>query len=193
MNNTFSDEIIQKTWIIIEKSLKYWFENIEKLEIAEIITIDDMENGWFDCELVQKGKENTVWFRVYGVIDFAYKDFNEKYHVVDWKTGSNNGEESTRIQLLIYALWMNIKHKISIEDMVFDVWYLDKKEIISYTYTEDDFVEHFSYILEIVENMFIKNSMPEQTFSYVSDDNLNACKICKFQHICEFSNKGLNA
>lgn len=125
---------------------------------------------------------------VFVVLDFVYKDVSqEKWVVVDWKTGKESEED--RKQLALYALFLAQKQGIPIEDIVLRNEYLltGKNQEYQLTQFEIDSAqvlmnESIYHMLGYLENPAKNKPLPIDQFEKNSS---NKCQRCNFKEKCE--------
>lgn len=144
-----------------------------------------------EIKLLQSEEFRTMTLKgvmVYIVIDFLYQDLkNDKWVIVDWKTGKENLED--RYQLALYALYLKEKYKVPLEKIEIRNEYLLTGTQQSNGMTEID-LEH---VLERMDMSLLEMG------KYIIDDDTNQpvdldyfpkteqefkCARCNYKELC---------
>jgi CRISPR/Cas system-associated exonuclease Cas4 (RecB family) len=125
---------------------------------------------------------------VFVVLDFVYKDVSqEKWIVVDWKTGKESEED--RKQLALYALFLAQKHDIPIEDIVLRNEYLLTGTSKEYQLTQFEIDSAQVLMHESIYHMlgYLENPARNKplTIDQFEKNSSNKCQRCNFKEKCE--------
>jgi len=125
---------------------------------------------------------------VFVVLDFVYKDVSqEKWIVVDWKTGKESEED--RKQLALYALFLAQKHDIPIEDIVLRNEYLLTGTSKEYQLTQFEIDSAQVLMHESIYHMlgYLENPARNKplTIDQFEKNSSNKCRRCNFKEKCE--------
>lgn len=125
--------------------------------------------------------------KIYVRLDLLYQ-LGTRWFITDWKTGKDTSQDITD-QLALYAMYVNVKYGVNIEDIVVCIESLSDGAFIEKTVNEYNISNIKSLILNSVGQMQ----------SYLSDVNLNKpfsseayertrksyrCVSCHFREIC---------
>jgi hypothetical protein len=100
---------------VIEGSLRAFyssrtFEDLRRVPVQRWLTVDQLDS-W-----------NFEGVKVWVAVDFAYRDTDERIHLLDWKTGREREVDHTQVG--IYALYARQKWGVSEEAVVGGLVYL---------------------------------------------------------------------
>ncbi len=100
---------------VIEGSIRAFygsetFDRIRSIPAARWLTVDELDSWSFEG--------TKVWV----AIDFAYRDADDRIHVLDWKTGKERGAD--HMQVAQYALYARRKWQAPPEAVVGGLVYL---------------------------------------------------------------------
>lgn len=100
---------------VIEGSLRVFyssqaFEGLRRVPIQRWLTVDELDSWIFEG------------VKVWVAIDFAYRDSDERIHLLDWKTGREREVDHTQVG--IYALYARQKWGVSEDAVVGGLVYL---------------------------------------------------------------------
>ena len=86
------------------------FDRIRAIPAARWLTVDELDSWSFEG--------TKIWV----AIDFAYRDEDDRVHVLDWKTGKERGAD--HMQVAQYALYAQRKWQVPPESVVGGLVYL---------------------------------------------------------------------
>ncbi|MBM7650967.1 PD-(D/E)XK nuclease family protein [Neobacillus cucumis] len=124
---------------------------------------------------------------VFVVLDFVYKDVHqEKWIVVDWKTGKESEED--RKQLAFYALFLSQQHNIPIEDIILRNEYLLTGKSLEYKLTQFEINAAGQLMNDSIYHMlgYLENparNKPLNIDQYQMNTS-NKCQRCNFKEKC---------
>ncbi|MFC7062479.1 PD-(D/E)XK nuclease family protein [Halobacillus seohaensis] len=180
--NTLPKGKIEKITNRLHTTVKNFFAS---QSFADVLNKRDMQ--FMESEKFRFMKVDGV--KIFIVMDLVYKDLlNNKWVIVDWKTGKSSDED--RNQLALYALYLQQKHNIeSLDDIIIRNEYLLDATHVEYKLTEYDLIN--------VQRLY--SISMEQMQSYLEDSNKNApkpieyfpmqedprvCARCNYQELC---------
>ena len=102
------DELIEGSLVSFYGSQT--FDRIRAIPASRWLTVDELDSWSFEG--------TKVWV----AIDFAYRDEDERVHVLDWKTGKERGAD--HMQVAQYALYAQRKWQVAPESVVGGLVYL---------------------------------------------------------------------
>lgn len=167
-----ADKKLQEEWTEVAKKAvsnkenKYLLKNRIKSEIH--FAMDDDFNPI----------SHEIWPRTWmGYIDHFGKDYQDRFIIVDWKTGKSIVNDDT--QLKLYALWI-FQASPQINEIITRFSYLDLNEIEEYFYSREDVKEIKSFFInkiDIIENCTVFQKQPSQNCTYC--DYFDRCRPFK--------------
>ncbi|MCP3030987.1 PD-(D/E)XK nuclease family protein [Halobacillus sp. A1] len=180
--NTLPEGKIQKITDRLSTTVKNFFASQSFADVLNKQDMRFMESEKFRYMMVDGVK-------IFVVMDLLYRDLqNDKWVIVDWKTGKSSDED--RNQLALYALYLQQKHHIeSLEDIVIRNEYLLDGTHVDHQLTEHDLVN--------VQRLY--GISMEQMKTFLSDPQHNAplpldhfpmqedprvCARCNYQELC---------
>ncbi|MDR4945406.1 PD-(D/E)XK nuclease family protein [Neobacillus cucumis] len=124
---------------------------------------------------------------VFVVLDFVYKDVHqEKWIVVDWKTGKESEED--RKQLAFYALFLSQQHNIPIEDIILRNEYLLTGKSLEYKLTQFEINAAGQLMNDSIYHMlgYLENPARNKPLSIdqFQMNTSNKCQRCNFKEKC---------
>ncbi|WP_413303836.1 PD-(D/E)XK nuclease family protein [Bacillus sp. 1P10SD] len=176
-----SSEEVSAAKIKLELCLKNFFMSKTYQDILTKIEMHVLHSEEF-----QTFEVNGV--DVFVVLDFVYKDVSqEKWIVVDWKTGKESGDD--RKQLAFYALFLSREHNIPVEDIILRNEYLLSGKCQEYKLTpfeidsaqqlmNDSIYHMLNYLEDPVKNKPLAKEQFEMQES-------KRCYRCNFREKCE--------
>jgi hypothetical protein len=162
----------------LESNLLKELQGVKKLEYKFIDEKDQFPNFLLDGDLVKLK------------IDFARLSQDAAY-IYDWKTGMKNDHDNHKLQLAVYALFINDKFNLPLEKIKCYLFYLnDDQEPIEIHVTQEDLEEAKKLIKLEYANM--KSLVDDLEHNTTSIDhfpkNEAECtrgnQICNFKKIC---------
>ena len=154
----------------------------------------DFEPFFLDEYIISAAKvEERVFFEIFdgividGKVDFAYYDENEEFfHIIDWKTGEIDFED-TSLQLLIYAIWANQELGIPVECIKIHKAYLQKGKLEELRLDEYEIERAKAKILQdFVSKMRLLHpkGMAAKAGAFEPRLEVNICALCPFEDVC---------
>lgn len=113
-------------------------------------------------------------------VDLAAWTKNEEFVIVDWKTGRDESEYSSREQLATYVLWAIIQRKLRIDKIVPVIVNLKSGSITRFQPVEED----ISYITELVQSDFTKVTNLLLSGEFPASPSNDKCIGCSFLSWC---------
>lgn len=194
-----------------------WLQNVKKFHMlheiyyngmlpakrVEIIKerIEPITNNFFSSitykdltspgQIIQIEKLNDFYYannKIYVKIDLLYRDKDNNFVVVDWKTGMEN--ERSENQLQIYALYLANKYKnINIDNSSFRLEYLLNGECISNNISFEDMEKTKNNIIESIKKMKSylldkDNNIPKAEKQFIAKPEKHKCGECNYKEIC---------
>jgi len=176
-------------------------------DLEKIITdAKDLANVMKDSLLLVSAKralaaDNSAWYsveqmnflhiegvKVWAVMDFAFMSDKGKLCVVDWKTGKK--KEAHKLQLAVYAAYVNKTWGIPLEDIYLIDYYLKTDEVVQHNVIEED-VEKLRVLIaqssDDMCNLIVPGNiaLPIENFKKVSEDLTKPpCSWCNFRQLC---------
>ncbi|MCR8845186.1 PD-(D/E)XK nuclease family protein [Paenibacillus sp. SC116] len=208
LNQAYLDSRDVETWRMQPKSRLmleevYYFGSLPDRQVEQIrsrlpilvdrlLTSDSMQMFMHGdgCHLVEMEKLNTIQLRgtkVYVKLDFMFRK-QDRYMIVDWKTGQEDERNDT--QLRLYGWYVHENYGIPYERIDIRTEYLlsgrcqidqvDEPEMEALVaYTESSMAKMQSYLL----NPELNEPKPLETFEVTDDER--RCRRCAFREICE--------
>ena len=120
-------------------------------------------------------------------IDFAYRDEDERVHVLDWKTGKERGAD--HMQVAQYALYAQRKWKVAPESVVGGLVYLgagaDRVDVAvdapALEAAQARMRESIAGMKERLDDP-LRNAASRERFPQIEDRT--ACRRCPFRRPC---------
>ena len=153
----------------------FWSEHIAATAIVEKRVVFEIIDG----------------VKIDGKVDLAYYDENEEFfHIVDWKTGEIDFED-TSLQLIMYAIWANQEMGIPIEDIKIYKAYLQKGNLEQLRLDEYEIERAKAKILQdFVSKMRLLHpkGMAARAGAFEPRLEENICALCPFEDMCHHKN-----
>jgi CRISPR/Cas system-associated exonuclease Cas4 (RecB family) len=165
---------------IIEGSIRAFyasqtFDRIRAIPSARWLTVDELDSWSFEG--------TKVWV----AIDFAYRDEDERVHVLDWKTGKERG--SDHMQVAQYALYAQRKWDVPPESVVGGLVYLGSGvERVDVAVDAPALETAQARMRESISAMKahlddpLRNAASRERFPQIEDRS--ACRRCPFRRPC---------
>lgn len=125
--------------------------------------------------------------KIFALLDLLYVNSEDKYVIVDWKTGREN--ENHRLQMLVYARYVVEAYGINIKDIICRLEYLSFGTNKEYRFSNTDLLEVDKIIISSI-NKF-KNYLDDTTINKPKDisffkvaTDTTACIKCKYKGVC---------
>lgn len=126
--------------------------------------------------------------KIFVVLDLLYVDAQNKWHIVDWKTGKPSADD--REQLMLYAHYVHTHYAVAYEDIVLHLEYLatatnetftvNEKMLANIFYLFEQSTLHMkSLMADIIEN----EPLAEEDFD--PQPTSGKCMRCNFLEICD--------
>lgn len=135
--------------------------------------------------------EITEDIKIDGKVDLAYYDENEEFfHIIDWKTGELDFED-TSLQLLMYAIWANQELGIPLEDIKIYKAYLQKGKLDQLRLSEYEIERAKAKITQdFVSRMKLLHpkGMEAKAKAFAPRKETNICALCPFEEVCYHQN-----
>jgi CRISPR/Cas system-associated exonuclease Cas4 (RecB family) len=113
-------------------------------------------------------------------IDYVCRDLQNKIHIYDWKTGSDNEEYESDLQIAGYALWAQQKYRIESDQLQCSLVYLTSGAIKSYQFT----AQQLNTVKELISSDYTSMNMDYEPESYPPSPDKKKCISCHFATIC---------
>jgi len=148
-----------------------------------------------NVEIVEFEKEGFPHFmlrdyKIFSILDLFYK-LDNKYYIVDWKSGEIHSEQNKR-QMGVYALYVINKYpEVNVNVLKGYNEYLGVNDKESYDFALEDLVNLKEEITNSMEKMdeFLldkEKNMPQDEKNYPAETGFH-CKYCNYIEVC---NKG---
>ncbi|MFC7319527.1 PD-(D/E)XK nuclease family protein [Halobacillus campisalis] len=180
--NTLPEGKIKKINDRLSTTVKNFFASQSFADVLNKQDMRFMESEKFRYMMVDGVK-------IFVVMDLLYRDLqNDKWVIVDWKTGKSSDED--RNQLALYALYLQQKHHIeSLEDIVIRNEYLLDGTHVDHQLTEHDLVNVQRLYGISMEQMKTFLSDPQHNAPLPLDhfpmqDDPRVCARCNYQELC---------
>lgn len=158
----------------------------------------DLKNFYWDEHIsdtaIVEGKvffEITEDVKIDGKVDLAYYDENEEFfHIVDWKTGELDFED-TSLQLVIYAIWANQELGVPIENIRIYKAYLKTGKLDQLRLDEYEVERAKAKISQdFVSRMKLLHpkGMEAKRAAFAPRMEKNICALCPFEAVCYHQN-----
>lgn len=149
----------------------YWSEHIATTAIVEKRIIFELAED----------------VKIDGKIDLAYYDEDEEFfHIVDWKTGEPDFED-TSLQLLVYALWASQELGIPLEDIKIYKAYLEIGKLEQLRLDEYEIERAKTKILQDFAGrirLLHPKGMAAKVSAFTPRKEPNICLLCPFEDVC---------
>ncbi|HET8733022.1 MAG TPA: PD-(D/E)XK nuclease family protein, partial [Anaeromyxobacteraceae bacterium] len=151
------------------------FDRIRAIPPSRWLTVDELDSWTFEG--------TKVWV----AIDFAYRDEDEKIHVLDWKTGRERGAD--HMQVAQYALYAQRKWQAPPEAVVGGLVYLssggDRVDVAvdapALEAAQARMRESIAGMKERLDDP-LRNAASKERFPVIEDRT--ACRRCPFRRPC---------
>ena len=120
-------------------------------------------------------------------VDYVCKSSDGKVLIYDWKTGLDNDEYESDLQVGAYALWASLHYQIAPETIECNLVYLTSGSIKPFQFTVEDFETFKSLIKFDFEEM---NSSYEIN-QFPPSPSEKKCLGCQFATICDAAVLGI--
>lgn len=151
---------------------------------ADVINTTDI--GIEEAELLRKMElfETAISVK----LDLMYRIGNDRWVIVDWKTGSEDDKYIQQLQL--YALYLNRIHGVSPINIELRLEYLNKGIVKKLLVTDSDLKHTEGAVLESMRRMKSylsdeKRNVPQPIDSFEPNPSFRKCALCNFQEICK--------
>lgn len=178
-------EIMRQIAEVVKSCLK----NFQEIVLPRLATVTpDMEIA---VGVVGKGDPEHFMFegiKIYAIPDYVYVE-DGIWHIIDWKSGAPKAEHLE--QLALYALWAQIKHGISPEQIQLRLEYLQHGTHEAFTVSSSELDLVRARILESVQDMtqyledgdLSKNlALPKMEWDMCYEPGI--CRQCNFYELC---------
>ena len=165
---------------LIERSIRAFyasdtFDRIRAIPPDRWLTVDELDTWSFEG--------TKVWV----AIDFAYRDADDRVHVLDWKTGRERGAD--HLQLGIYALYAQRKWGVPPESVVAGLVYLGSEaervevsvDAAALEAAQRKMRESIAGMRERLDDP-LRNVAAMERFPQIEDRT--ACRRCPFRRPC---------
>lgn len=131
--------------------------------------------------------------KVWGAPDFAYMDNNGIFHIIDWKTGTED-KDALGLQLACYTLYSMEKWNITdlARIQLHGVFLKDGGRKSNYPVSAENLISAKDIILTSAQAM--KNKLTDKENNTADEENFPcnpspfACSMCPFRQICPAAN-----
>lgn len=140
---------------------------------------------------IQQQEELATFFvddeKVYVKLDLLYQDA-DKLIIVDWKTGSTEETPLDDLQMKIYALFVNRKYQVPLDQIEVRKEYLLSGQHIECSFKDRDIAEVEEMLKDWIRTM--KNYIVDDQNTPISIDEFSAspgymkCQHCNFKEVC---------
>ncbi|UOQ45176.1 PD-(D/E)XK nuclease family protein [Halobacillus salinarum] len=181
-SDTLPDKKVKKITDRLHKTIQNFYAS---KSFAEVLNKERMQ--FMESEKFRYMTVNGI--KIFVVMDLLYKDLqNNKWIIVDWKTGKSSDED--RNQLALYALYLRQKFNIgSLDDIIIRNEYLLEGTHIEHKLTEQDLI-NVQHLYQIsMEQMQMQLMDPEQNKpksfeQFPMQEDPRICSQCNYQELC---------
>lgn len=113
-------------------------------------------------------------------IDYVCKNDNGEVLIYDWKTGSDNEEYESDLQISAYALWAKHKYGLPSTQISSNLVYLTSGVIKTYQFTD----QQINNLKTLMISDFRDMNSNYELAHYPPNPNIKACPGCNFATIC---------
>jgi CRISPR/Cas system-associated exonuclease Cas4 (RecB family) len=113
-------------------------------------------------------------------IDYVCKNDNGEVLIYDWKTGADNEEYESDIQISAYALWVQHKYGLPSTKIGCNLVYLTSGAIKTYQFTD----QQINDLKTLMSSDFRDMNSNYELANYPPSPNIKACPGCNFATIC---------
>lgn len=113
-------------------------------------------------------------------IDYVCKNYNGEVLIYDWKTGADNEEYESDIQISAYALWAQHKYGLPSTKIGCNLVYLTSGAIKTYQFTD----QQINDLKVLMSSDFRDMNSDYEITNYLPSPNLKTCPGCNFATIC---------
>ena len=181
----------------IHEVLEHWREGLDIFEVSKLFeskyVIADEEKQvvprllesakelyipyqgkMFESEfrLEHKLINNNEEIIINGIVDKLYHLSEDKYAVIDFKTGRSKSDNSLQMKFYVYLLWKEKGYHP--KDVVCKVYYLRTKQTVTYEFDEATINEFENWILTM-------NELIDHVGKYKHNFS-SACNFCQFRN-----------
>ena len=132
----------------------------------------------------ESARMKNDYFTLSGKVDLVYRK-NDKYVIVDWKTGGSNSSDDS-LQMLAYALWAKHKFECPLDTITLHRVYLEDNTFSTFHVGEKDIARVEARILQDLERMQEVDNYGKQGLveAFTPCAQPKVCELCQFQEIC---------
>ncbi len=123
--------------------------------------------------------------KVGGRLDLAYPEA-EGVTIVDWKSGTNDGDGADSLQLAAYALWAKAHYQVSSPAIHVYKAFLREAEVVAFPVTEQLLDQARVRIVQDAERMAQVRQYGERGCfeAFTPCEQKGVCRLCSFQRLC---------
>jgi len=127
-------------------------------------------------------------YKIYSILDLFYK-LNDKYFIVDWKSGKIQSEQNKR-QMGVYALYVLNKYpSVKVDKLMGYNEYLSAAVKESFEFSLEDLVnlkEEITSSMEKMDNFLVDKdkNIPRDEKEYPAETGFH-CKYCNYIELCD--------
>jgi len=123
--------------------------------------------------------------KVDGRLDLAYPEA-EGVTIVDWKSGTNDGDGTDSLQLAAYALWAKAHYQVSPAAIHIYKAFLRDAEVVAFPMTEQLLDQARVRIIQDAERMAQVQPYGERGCfeAFTPCEQKGICRLCSFQRLC---------
>lgn len=113
-------------------------------------------------------------------IDYVCRNENGEVLIYDWKTGSDNEEYESDLQISAYALWAQHTYRLSPSQIKCNLVYLTSGAIKTYQFAEQQLTE----LKTLISSEFKEMNLSYEMSNYLPAPDEKKCLGCHFATIC---------
>lgn len=114
-------------------------------------------------------------------VDYVCQSDDGRVFIYDWKTGSDNEEYESDLQVGAYALWASLQYHIKYENITCNLVYLTTGMTKPFSFLEAD-IEKYK---RIIKEDFIEMNSSYEIKNFPASPEKRRCGGCSFASICD--------
>jgi len=114
------------------------------------------------------------------IIDYVCKNDNGEVLIYDWKTGADNEEYESDLQISAYALWAQHKYGLPSTQVSCNLVYLTSGAIKTYQFTD----QQLNDLKKLMSSDFRDMNSNYELANFPPSPNIKACPGCHFATVC---------
>jgi len=113
-------------------------------------------------------------------VDFVGRMPDGTLVLTDWKTGRDDDEYETELQMAAYVLWAKQYYKLSADEISTELVFLKTGATKSYRFFEEQLCE----VQEMIPREFVTMNASYESGDFPATPSQRECMSCKFAEVC---------